>query len=478
MDAQNHINTYDESPLGNMFENLVDMSNPIDPYKGWRPMLAVSWKRLNETTFQFRLRENVKFHNGEPFDAEAVKFSVDRLLGRVDKSFLPPTVAWHAYDTVNRAEPVDRHTVNVLTKVPDPIILNRFNGFGMRMVSPKFYSEHPTAYLQNHANGTGPYRLVSWVKDGDLVMEANQQYWGGAPAFERVIVRTVPEASTRVSALMSGQADIAVAVPAEQGEIVNRSGRARVEHVTSNRFGWWRLNASVPPTNNMKLRQAVNYAANIGELLRTVYSGLGERISTVIGKYHFGYDPTIPFYPHDLDKARKLLKESGLSLPATVNFHFIQGRYTKDKDMGEGIIGELNKIGPEYLRVIPRLYEAGAYYSQANAGKLDGIIFNSWGNWMFDADIDLGPLWRTKSTPTPDYPNDPALDKLIDEARGTLDEARRKTIYSQIQKMMWENPYSIPGMQVVDMYGVSNRVSWKPRPDEMIWAKEMKPRSA
>jgi ABC-type transport system substrate-binding protein len=102
MDAQNHINTYDESPLGNMFENLVDMSNPIDPYKGWKPMLAVSWKRVNDTTFQFKLRENVKFHNGEPFDAEAVKFSIDRLLGRVDKAFLPPTVAWHAYDTINK----------------------------------------------------------------------------------------------------------------------------------------------------------------------------------------------------------------------------------------------------------------------------------------------------------------------------------------------------------------------------------------
>jgi peptide/nickel transport system substrate-binding protein len=477
MDAQNHINTYDESPLGNMFENLVDMSNPIDPYKGWKPMLATSWKRVNDTTFQFKLREGVKFHNGEPFDAEAVKFSIDRLLGRVDKSFLPPTVAWHAYDTINKAEPVDRYTVNVLTKVPDPIVLNRFNGFGMRIVSPKFYSEHPTAYLQNNANGTGPYRLVSWVKDGDLVMEANQQYWGGAPAFEKVIIKTVPESSTRVSALMSGQADVTVAVPAEQGDVVNRSGRARVEHVTSNRFGWWRMNASVPPTNNVKVRQAFNYAANIGELLRTVYSGLGERNSTIIGKYHFGWDSTVPFYPHDLNKARQLLKESGLPLPITVNFHFIQGRYTKDKDMGEGIIGEINKVGAEYVRVIPRLSEAGTFYSQANAGKLDGIIFNSWGNWMFDGDIDMGPLWRTKTTPSPDYPNDPALDKLIDEARQTLDETKRKAIYSQIQKTMWEACYSIPGMQVVDMYGVSNRVAWKPRPDEMIWAKEMKPRT-
>jgi peptide/nickel transport system substrate-binding protein len=234
----------------------------------------------------------------------------------------------------------------------------------------------------------------------------------------------------------------------------------------------------VAPTNNVKVRQAVNHAANIGELLRTVYSGLGERISTIVGKYHFGFDPQVPFYPHDLNKARQLLKESGLPLPVTITFHYIQGRYTKDKDMGEGIASEVNKIGSEYIRVIPKLYEAGSYYSQANAGKLDGIIFNSWGNWMFDADIDFGPLMRSKSTPTPDYPNDPALDKLVDEARSTIDDGKRRAIYSQLQKMVWEVSPAIPGMQVVDMYGVSNRVAWKPRPDEMIWAKEMKPRSA
>lgn len=478
MDAQNHINTYDESPLGNMFENLVDMSNPIDPYKGWRPMLAVSWRRINETTFQFKLREGVKFHNGEEFDSASVKFTVDRLLGRVDKNMKPPTVAFHAYDTIDRAEPVDKHTVNIITSTPDPIVLNRFNGFGMRMVSPKFYSEHDTAYLQNHANGTGPYRFVSWVKDGDLVLEANQQYWGGAPAFEQVVIRTVPEASTRVSAVLSGQADVVVAVPPEQADAMNRSGRARIEHVHSNRFGFWRMHPHVPPTNNVKVRQAINYAANVGELLRTVYSGLGERVSTMLGRYHFGYDSTIPFYPHDPDKARQLLKESGLPLPITVNFHFIQGRYTKDKDMGEAIIGEVNKLGSQYIRVVPRLYEAGTFYSLAVPGKLDGIIFNSWGNWMFDADIDVSPLVRTRRPPTPDYPNNPAFDKLIDEARSTLDEEKRKALYAQLQKLLWDDSTSVFGMQVEDMYGVSSRVNWKPRPDEMIWAKEMTPRGA
>jgi len=473
MDPQNHINTYDESPLGNMFENLVVMSNPIDPYNGWQPMLALSWKRLNPTTFQFKLREGVKFHNGEEFNAETVKFAVDRLFARVDPNLKPPTVAFHAYDTLDRAEPVDRYTVNIITKVPDPIVLNRFHGFGTRITSPKFYTQHDTAYVQAHANGTGAYRFVSWVKDGDLVMEANEQYWGGPPAFKRVIVRTVPEASTRVSALLSGDADVIIGVPFEQIDIINKSGRARVEHVHSNRFGWWRLNMHVPPTDNKRVRQALNYAANIGELLRTVYGGLGERIASMIGRHHFGYDASVPFYPYDPDRARALLKESGLPLPVTVNFHYIQGRYTKDRDMGEGIIGEVNKLGPQFIKVVPHLYEAGTFYGLANAGKLDGIIFNSWGNWMFDADIDLGPLMHTRLDRVPDYPNDPELDARIEAARTEIDVAKRRGLYARLQRTLWDMSPAIFGMQVEDMYGVSNRVNWKPRPDEMIWAKEM-----
>ena len=144
--------------------------------------------------------------------------------------------------------------------------------------------------------------------------------------------------------------------------------------------------------------------------------------------------------------------------------------------MGEGIISELNKLGPQYLKVVPHLYEAGRFYSLANYGKLDGITFASWGNWMFDADIDLSPNFHTKTEPTPDYPNNPALDRLIDEARQTVDDKKRRALYAQAQRLIWADSPAIFGMQVEDMYGVSNRVNWKPRADEMIWAREMTPR--
>ncbi len=152
MDPQNHINTYDESPLGNVFETLVEMDRTIRP-DGWKPKLAISWRRVDDRTMEFKLREGVRFHNGEPFDVEAVKFTIDRFKGRVDPNLKPPHLAY--YGILDRAEPVDRYTVRVITSQPDPIILNRMSGFATRIVSPEFYSEHNLAFLQEDANGTG-----------------------------------------------------------------------------------------------------------------------------------------------------------------------------------------------------------------------------------------------------------------------------------------------------------------------------------
>ncbi len=474
LDPHNHIATWIESITGNMFEQPVEMSSPIDPVNGWKPLLATSWKRLNPLTMQFKLREGVKFHNGEELTSEAVKFTIDRIHGRVHKEFKGTVLSF--YRIIDRAEPVDKYTVNVITTQPDPILLNRMSGFHTRIVPPKYYGTNLPAHVATNPVGSGPYRFVSWVKDGDLVMEANDQYWGGAPEVKRIIFRTAPEPSVRVSALLAGDADLAHAVPVEEIEFINKSGKAYVSHTASNRIALWRLERFKPPMNNQKVRQAMNYGANMEGLLKTVYGGMGKRVSTMVGAWHFGFDDTIPFYPYDPGKARQLLKESGLPLPIQVNFHTIQGRYPKDRDMAEGMAAELSKLGKDYVQTKVTLYEWGTHLKRQDACENDGITHNSWGNWMFDADMILYPHLR-QPMPTGDpagacRPTKPEWYGLIDEARTTLDQEKRKKIYSELQKQLRDDPPYVFGHHVADIMGVSNRLVWKVRQDEMVWLKE------
>lgn len=473
LDPHNHIATWLESILGNMFEQPVEMSSPIDPINGWKPLLATSWKRLDPLRMQFRLREGVKFHNGEEFTSEAVKFAIDRIHGRVHKEFKGAVLSY--YEIIDRAEPVDKYTVNVITRRPDPILVNRMGGFHTRIVPPRYYAMNSPAHVATNPVGSGPYRFVSWVKDGDLVMEANEQYWGGAPEIKKVIFRTAPEPSVRVSALLAGDADLAHAIPPEEIDYINRSGKAYVSHTASNRVALWRLERHRPPMSSKQVRQAVNYGVNMDGLLKTVYAGLGRRISTMVGAWHFGYDDSIPFYPYDPDRARQLIKQSGLSLPIEVNIHTIQGRYPKDKDMAEGIASELNKLGREFVRARVTLYEWGTHQKRLVACEDDGITFNSWGNWMFDADISIYPWLYTKTainTGEGCRQGKPEWDRLLDEGRTTLDMERRKRIYSELQRQIWEDPPFLFGHHVADIMGVSNRLVWKVRQDEMVWLKE------
>jgi peptide/nickel transport system substrate-binding protein len=314
-------------------------------------------------------------------------------------------------------------------------------------------------------------------------MEANEDYWGGAPEIKKIIFRTAPEASTRVSALLAGDADLITAVPPEDIDFINNSGAAKVSHTASNRVSLWRLERHKPPFDNQKVRQAVNYAANMGGLLETIYAGMGKRVSTILGTWHFGYDDSIPFYPYDPGKAKQLLKESGVPLPIMVNIHTIQGRYAKDKDMAEGIGAMLNELGPDYIKAEVHLREWALHGQKSQACEYDGINFGSWGNWMFDADNMFWPILHSVAEGARGWQCIPGRfrpdwDKMLEEARSTLDQEKRKRIYSELQKQLWDDPTHVFGHHVADIMGVGKRIEWKVRQDEMVWLKEARWRKA
>jgi peptide/nickel transport system substrate-binding protein len=465
LDPQKHDNSVHESVLRNIFEPLVTLSADLTKVE---PLLATSFTRINELTLQFKLRQGVKFDNGEEFDAQVVKFTVERVFKPETKAPLLTT-----YQPIDRVDIVDKYTVNVVSKKPDPMLVRRMSSFHMNMIPPKYFSTASADELARKPVGTGPYRFVSWSKDADFVMEANPAYWGPTKAsIQRVTMRTIPETGTRVAALLAGDADVVTAVPPDEIERVNRSGKARAITLPGNRIPFYFINVRQAPLNQKLVRQALNYGSNMDGIIKAVLGGHGFRRAVISNPWHVGFDPTVQPFPYDANKAKALLAQAGYATGISINMHGIQGRYPKDKEIAEALAGEWGKIG---VKVNLKFWEWGAWLDAADAGKLDGLIFASWGNPWMDADGTYYPLLKSNTRYTgkwTGYGNE-VLDGLLDEGRTTLDEGKRKEIYGRIQRLLQDDCPAVFMHGLEDVYGVSSRIEWKPRSDEMVRHVEM-----
>jgi peptide/nickel transport system substrate-binding protein len=464
LDPHKHDNSVHESVLRNVFEPLVTFSADLQKLE---PLLCASYSRLNDLTMQFKLRQGVRFHNGEEFDAQSVKFTVERIFKPETQAPLVTT-----YQTIDRVDVVDRFTVNVVTKKPDPVLLRRMSSFHMNMLPPRHYASTPAEELARKPVGTGAYKFVSWQKDGDFVMEANAGYWGSKARIQQVTMRTIRETGTRVAAVLAGDVDIATALPPDEIDRINRSGKARAITLPGNRIPFYFINVQKPPLDNKLVRQALNYGSNMDGIIKAVLEGHGFRRAVISNPWHFGFDPSVQPFPYDPAKAKALLAQAGHPSGVSINMHGIQGRYPKDKEIAEALAGELGKVG---IKVNLRFWEWGAWLEAADASKLDGLIFASWGNAWMDADLTYYPLFRSGgryTTRWTGYKN-AELDGLLEEARATLDDGKRKELYGRIQRLMQEDSPALFMHALEDVYGVSTRIEWKPRSDEMVRHYEM-----
>jgi peptide/nickel transport system substrate-binding protein len=464
LDPHQHDNAVHESVLRNIQEPLVTLSADLQKLE---PLLATSWTQLDPRTLQFKLRQGVKFHNGEDLDATAVKFTVDRTLNPETKAPLRTT-----YAGIERAVVVDRHTVNIVTQKPDPVLLRRMASLHMNILPPKHYGSTSAEELAKKPVGTGPYRFVSWTRDADLVMEASPDYWGQKATIRRVTMRSIREPGTRVAALLSGDVDIITAVSPDDIDQINRSDRARAVTIPGNRIAFYMVAVRKPPLDNKLVRQALNYANNMDGIIKTVLEGHGFRRAVISNPWHQGFDETVKPYPYDPAKAKALLAQAGHPNGISITFDGIQGRYPKDKEIAEAMAGEWAKAG---IKVELRFHEWGAWVERADASKFDGLIFASWGNIWMDADFTYHPLFRSEgryTTKWTGYKN-PELDALLDEARGMMDIKRRKELFGRIQRLVHDDSPAVFMHALEDVFGVSTRIQWKPRSDEMVFHSQM-----
>ncbi|MBI2152322.1 MAG: ABC transporter substrate-binding protein [Candidatus Rokubacteria bacterium] len=467
LDPMNHQETPASNLAGNIFDSLLERDQDLKLV----PLLAESYRNIAPTTWEFKLRRGIKFHNGEPFDAESVKFSLERL---VDPNLKMRGAS--PFAPLSRVEIVDPYTVRIHTKAPWPILDTMMSWQQAAMLPPKYYREKEMAYVARNPVGTGPFKFVRWVKDEQIELTANEQYWRGAPKVKTLIFRPIPDDAVRVAALQNGEIDIAVNIPPHLATIIANHPRLFLSTAPSVRTiqlmyythefdRQHKLVGPYPgPVAERRVRLAMNYAVDVDEIIKNVLDGKGVRVATMLTSKHFGFDPALKPIKHDAAKARQLLAEAGFPNGVDMVLNSPQGRYVRDKEVAEALAGQLTKAG---IRTQLKTHEWGSYLNgMVYIHKAGPVWLIGWGTTSYDAETVYVPLFRSGKILSNFF--NPDFDRMVDEAQTIMDPKKRLEQYHRLNRLWIEDAAAMPLYQQLDLYGVAKRMAWKARGDERL----------
>ncbi len=447
----------------NMYDSLLHKSKKLE----YEPSLATSWKALSPTTWEFKLRRGVKFHNGDPFTAADVKFSIERVLNPQQKS--------PQYGNIRSIKDIrtpDDYTVQLVTDRPSPLMLERLVFFP---IVPKAYLQKvgDQAFANTAPVGTGAYKFVEWKRDRYLLLEAFDAHWRGKAPIRYLVYRPIPEVATQIAELKTGGVDLIRNLAPDFMPDIKAQPDLYVSTVPILRTHWVLLDMREAPFNNKLVRQAANYAVDKQGIVTKLMGGLGQQVATVVNPMAFGYDPNVPPYAYDPAKAKQLLAQAGYPNGVDNTIHV---SVPENRPMAEAIAQMLTEVG---IRTKLKIWSPGAAFSKvlATDGKAIPGYYSSWGYFsIFDADAILYPLYHTESGGWVGkfYTRIPGLDGMIEEARSTVDVEVRKRIYSRIQTLIREEAASLFLFHQYDMLGINKRIEYEARGDEWIWVYDAK----
>jgi peptide/nickel transport system substrate-binding protein len=450
----------------NMLEHIYDRLLDRDPktFKP-KPMLAESWRIVNDTTWEFKLRKGVRFHNGEPFSAQSVKATIDYALDPATKSHFAAGAYW---GLVKEVQVVDDSTVRFVTKQPWPNLIDSASLTNSLMMPAKALRELGPQKLAQQPIGTGPFKFVEWKRDERLVLERNPDYWQGPADVSRVTFRFIPEFSSRMAALLSGEIDIMKDVPPHAVEVIERSGRARLRATVSSRINYLALvNLKPGPMQDARVRRAMNHAVDVEELIKQVLKGRATRMCGPLSPANVDYAP-VECYRHDPALAQALFKEAGLdpkSLSLTLDTP--SGRYPLDKDVSLAIAAQLQRLG---IKVNVVVNEWGTHLDKIKNRNTGDMFFLGWGPALHGQGT-MQPLFLADQTYS-SYGNHPVLNEKIARASTLLDPQARADAYAELQRLVHAEAPWVFLWQQHDLYGVASQVEWTPRADEKVWMYE------
>ncbi len=441
----------------NVFGYLIQRDEEMNIVEGGG--LATSWEQVDDLNFIFTLRQGVKFHNGEDFNADAVVFTFDRLL---DESKASPQR--FNYTAIERFEKIDDYTVRMVMNAVDPVIISKLSGYGAAIVPPGFVQEQGDEYVGSTSiPGTGPYQIVEYKRDNSLTLEAFDGFWGEAPKIKTVTYRIIPDDATRLAEFLSGGVDVLTLTPAQAQAVEGQPG-LQVISVGVPTVNGLRLDASKAPTDNPKVREAIAYGIDTQLIIDTILNGNGVPMPVWQSPYSFGFDPEMQPYAHDPERAAAALAESGVENPTLI--YDVIGDDTQAKEIANTVKAMLEPLG---FTVEITQKERATYFDDYRAGLLGNVVPFGWGGWTLDADNTYYSMYYTGESYNPSYSN-PELDAILDEQRSIVDRDRRQELLSQANEIIYNDYVDAMLIQSEYLWGVNDRVKDLPLPaDERLW---------
>jgi peptide/nickel transport system substrate-binding protein len=447
-----------ETTAMQMFDSLVwfDDSGKLVP------ALAESWEVSEDSTeYTFHLRRDVTFHNGEPFNADSVVFSWER----ASTSDFTNSRSWRYASSV---EKIDDYTVKVMTPEVDALLLSTIadNWF---MIPPGYFAEVGQEGFDEHPIGTGPFKFVEWVKGDHITMEANLDYWGGAPSIKTLIFRPIPESATRVAAIQTGEVDIVTRLSAEEAASLLGVEHVKVIKYPGTRIYYIAFNNLTTgldqPTIDARVRQAMNYAVDVDAIIDALFDGFGKPAIGFVNTSDLGYDNAEPF-GYDPDKALDLLAEAGYPDGFSMDMACPAGAYSHFEEVCEAIAGYLGEVG---IDVNLEIMESGHFWDLEGGKELPPLFGDSWSSVGGESYHRLaGALggwdagWSCWS--------DEEIDRLLLEIKTTVDQETRATLYGELQVYMRENPPFIYLYEPYNFEAYNTRVQdYQPRSSEIYF---------
>jgi peptide/nickel transport system substrate-binding protein len=448
------------------------------------PGLAESWRAIDETTWEFKLRKGVKFHDGSDFTAEDVAFTIDRpaTLKSAGAQFAMFTRA------VREKIIVDPHTIRLKTAAPYPYLPSDMAALPILSRRAAQGAESQDFDTGKAAIGAGPFRLVRFVRGDRIELARHDAYWGPKPAWDRVTLRILTNDAARVAALLAGDVQLIEAVPTQDFAKVKANANLQVFTTASNRMIFLHMDSSRDkspfvfdrsgkplernPFKDVRVRKAVSKAINRQAIVERVMEGMALPAGQFVPEGFFGYEPALKAEPFDPEGARKLLADAGYPQGFGVTLHGPNNRYVNDDQIVQTLAQMLARIG---IQAKVETMPIAVYIPKGNKTEFSFALLG-WGVTTgeagyalralvssFNADKGLGTFnWARYSNPQ--------LDKIVEQALATVDNAQRESLLREGQKMALADQAVVPLHYQVNAWAARKGISYVPRTDERTHA--------